>query len=187
MTERARVAGINFQWGEEGVFGMALSPVADDGYRVLFFHPLSGHREFAVSTRHLRRPNVDSEELYHEFRVLESRGPGGHVSAHYMHDDGVLYFNLIDRNAVGCWNSRLPYTPANMAVVDADDEALIFPSDVKTDALGNLWVISDRMPVHLLSKLDFVRDVNFRVFYASAGTAVAGTVCDPAAVPYRRR
>jgi len=178
-------AGINFQWGEEGVFGITLSPIAEDGYRLLFFHPLASNREFAVSTRFLRDPALTSEEIYHDFVVLRSRGPGGHVTAHYMSDDGVLYFNLIDRNAVGCWNSRLPYEPRNLGIVDKDDEALIFPSDVKVDALDNLWVISDRMPVHLLSKLDF-GDVNFRVFHAPVGAALAGTVCDAshaAAVP----
>lgn len=169
-------AGINFQWGEEGVFGITLSPITEDGYRLLFFHALASNREFAVSTKFLRDPRLTSEDIYHEFTVLPSRGPGGHVTAHYMSDDGVLFFNLIDRNAVGCWNSRLPYEPRNLAVVDADDAALIFPSDVKVDAADNLWVISDRMPVHLLSKLD-ADDVNFRVFHAPVEVALAGTVC----------
>lgn len=99
-----------------------------------------------------------------------------------MHDDGILYFNLIDRNAVGCWNSRLPYEPKNLGIVDWDDEALIFPSDVKVDSLNNLWVISDRMPIHLLSKLNF-NDINFRIFFVPADAALAGTVC-ASNIPY---
>lgn len=171
--------GINFQWGEEGVFGITLSPFTEDGFRLLFFHPLASNREFAVSTKILRDPKLTSEEIYHEFVVLESRGPGGHITAHYMNDDGILFFNLIDRNAVGCWNSRLPYTPKNLGIVDFDDEALIFPSDVKVDSLNNLWVISDRMPIHLLSKLNF-NDINFRIFHTTIDTALAGTVCSSA-------
>lgn len=169
--------GINFQWGEEGVFGITVSPITEDGYRLLFFHALASNQEFAVSTRILRDPKLTSEEIYHDFIVLQSRGPGGHITSHYMSDDGVLYFNLIDRNAVGCWNSRLPYEPKNLGIIDKDDEALIFPSDVKVDALNNLWVISDKMPVHLLSKLNF-NETNFRIFYATVDTALAGTVCE---------
>ncbi|CAH1722965.1 unnamed protein product [Aphis gossypii] len=170
------IGGINFQWGEEGIFGITLSPITESGFRLLFFHPLASNREFAVSTEILRNPKLTSEEIYHDFVVLPSRGAGGHITAHYMHDDGILYFNLIDRNAVGCWNSRLPYEPKNLGIIDVDDEALIFPSDVKVDSLNNLWVISDRMPIHLLSKLNF-NDINFRIFYAPADTALAGTVC----------
>lgn len=171
-----KFSGINFQWGEEGIFGITLSPITESGFRLLFFHPLASNREFAVSTEILRNPKLTSEEIYHDFVVLPSRGAGGHITAHYMHDDGILYFNLIDRNAVGCWNSRLPYEPKNLGIIDVDDEAMIFPSDVKVDSLNNLWVISDRMPIHLLSKLNF-NDINFRIFYAPADTALAGTVC----------
>lgn len=158
------------------MFGITLSPITGDGFRLLFFHPLASNREFAVSTKFLRDPKITSEEIYHDFVVLESRGPGGHVTAHYMDEEGTLFFNLIDRNAVGCWNSRIPYEPKNLDIIDFDDEALIFPSDVKVDALNNLWVMSDRMPIHLLSKLNF-NDINFRIFYTPLETALAGTVC----------
>lgn len=62
------IAGLNFQWGEEGIFGMSLSPIAFDGYRTLFFHPLSSNREFAVSTRILRNEEL-AKDSYHEFQV----------------------------------------------------------------------------------------------------------------------
>lgn len=129
-----------------------------------------------MSTKFLRNPKLTSEEIFHNFVVLESRGEGGHVTAHYMNDDGILFFNMIDQNAVGCWNSRLPYEPKHLGVIDSDDNALIFPSDVKVDSLNNLWVISDRMPIHLLSKLDF-NDINFRIFYATVDVALSGTIC----------
>jgi len=63
------IGGLNFQWGEEGIFGISLSPIAPDGYRTLFFHPLSSYREFAVSTRILRDQQL-SQNSYHEFRVF---------------------------------------------------------------------------------------------------------------------
>ncbi|XP_049808262.1 protein yellow-like [Schistocerca nitens] len=171
------IAGMNFQWWSEGVFGMALTPPQEDGFRVLLFHPLASHREFAVSTRVLRdRSLVDSN--FHYFQNLGERGPNGHVTAQYMGDDGILFFNLIDQNAIGCWDGRKHYRPHNMAIVDKDDEALVFPSDVKVDRAGNLWVMSDRMPVFLLAELDY-SDVNFRIFSGPVSTAIAGTPCDP--------
>lgn len=48
-----------------------------------------------------------------------------------MDENGLQFFNLIDQNAVGCWNSALPYAPENHAVVARHDEAMIFPADVK--------------------------------------------------------
>lgn len=62
------VGGLNYQWGEEGIFGMSLSPVALDGFRTLFFHPLSSNREFAVSTRILRDEKLAADS-YHDFQV----------------------------------------------------------------------------------------------------------------------
>lgn len=157
------IGGLNFQWGEEGIFGMSLSPISVNGYRTLFFHPLSSRREFAVSTRILRDENL-SQNSYHEFQVvirfylkiprfsvssvvlreyfffflfflfgqiLPERGELGHCTASVMDENGLQFFNLIDQNAVGCWNSLLPYSPENQAVVARHDEAMIFPSDVK--------------------------------------------------------
>lgn len=63
------IGGLNFQWGEEGIFGLSLSPIASDGYRTLFFHPLSSYREFAVSTRILRDQQL-SQNSYHDFQVF---------------------------------------------------------------------------------------------------------------------
>ncbi|XP_008470212.1 protein yellow-like [Diaphorina citri] len=105
----------------------------------------------------------------------------GHLTSHVMDHNGILYFNLIDRNAVGCWNSQYPYKPENIGHIDIDNEALIFPSDVKVVG-DDLWVISDRMPIHLESELNF-NDVNFRIFTVPLQEAVRGTVCESPLVP----
>lgn len=67
-----------------------------------------------------------------------------------MDDDGILFYNLIDQNAVGCWNSRLPFSKDTQGVLDRDDIGLVFPSDVKVLPLdGEAWVEEqcNRMPV----------------------------------------
>lgn len=55
----------------------------------------------------------------------------GHSTASVMDENGLQLFNLVDQNAVGCWNSLLPYSSANHALIARHDEALIFPADVK--------------------------------------------------------
>ncbi|XP_039962702.1 protein yellow-like [Bactrocera tryoni] len=170
------IAGLNFQWGEEGIFGMSLSPIRSDGYRTMFFSPLASHRQFAVSTRILRDESR-VEDSFHDFVVLEERGPNSHTTSRVMSDDGIELFNLIDQNAVGCWHSSMPYQPQFHGVVDRDDVGLVFPADVKIDENKNVWVLSDRMPVFLISDLDY-NDVNFRIYTAPLSTLIENTVCD---------
>uniref|UniRef100_A0A182W666 Protein yellow n=1 Tax=Anopheles minimus TaxID=112268 RepID=A0A182W666_9DIPT len=170
------VAGLNFQWGEEGIFGMSLTPLQADGYRTMYFSPLASHREFTVSTRILRDESK-VEESFHDFQYLKERGPNSHTTSRVMSESGLQLFNLIDQNAVGCWHSSLPYSPEYHGIVDRDDVELVFPADVKIDEEELVWVISDRMPVFLIADLDY-SDVNFRIFSAPLSTLVAGTVCD---------
>lgn len=171
-----KIGGLEFEWFEEGIFGMSLSPIQDDGYRVMFFSPLASNREFAVSTRILRNSSK-VDESYSDFMALEERGPLSHTTSRVMDDYGVQFFNLIDRNAVGCWNMENPYHREFHSVVDKDDESLIFPADVKVDRDRNVWVISDRMPNFLLDKLN-PKDVNFRIFFAPVDVLIKGTKCE---------
>ncbi|XP_069674644.1 protein yellow-like [Periplaneta americana] len=173
------IAGLNFQWFEEGIFGIALSPLKNDGYRTLFFNPLASNRQFAVSTMVLRHKEL-AQNSYHAFVPLAERGPKSHLTANFMDDFGMMFFNLIDQNAIGCWDSsRHPYDPKYLDVVDRDDVGLVFPSDVKVDRNYNLWVISDRMPVFLVADALDKNDINFRIYSAPIFTALRGTVCDP--------
>jgi hypothetical protein len=170
------IAGLNFQWGEEGIFGMSLSPIQNDGFRILYFSPLASHREFSVSTRILR-DSTRLEESFHDFNFFkEERAGNAHTTSRVMSETGLQLFNLIDQNAVGCWDSSLPYSPQNHDIVDRDDETLVFPADVKIDETNTVWVISDRMPVFLIAELDYT-DINFRIFSAPLDTLIAGTVC----------
>lgn len=171
------VAGLNFQWGEEGIFGLALSPIGNDGYRTLYFSPLASYRDFKVSTRVLRFEE-NTETSFHDFTYLPERGPDSHTTARVIDETGVMLYNLIGQNAVGCWHESMPSAPEYHAVVDRDDVGLVFPSDVKIDENRNVWVMSDRMPVFLIAELDW-SDINFRIFMAPLDTLVAGTVCDP--------
>lgn len=94
-----------------------------------------------------------------------------------MSDRGILFFNKIDVNAIGCWNSASPYRREHLDEVCRDEEALIFPSDVKVDRHRNVWVISDKMPVFLMSTLNYT-DVNFRIMFAPEDVLVKDTMCN---------
>ena len=179
------IAGLNFQWSEEGIFGITLSPMAADGFRTLYFSPLASHREFTVSTKILR-DETKVEESYHDFQYLPERGPNSHTTSRVLSENGLMLFNLVDQNSVGCWHSSLPYTPENHGIVDKDDVELVFPADIKIDDTETVWVISDRMPVFLEANLDY-SDVNFRIFAAPLSYLAKDTVCDiyPAYQPVR--
>ncbi|XP_026765183.2 protein yellow [Galleria mellonella] len=178
LTGDFNIAGLNFQWGAEGIFGIAPSPIKSDGYRTLYFSPLSSHTEFSVSTRILRNESKVENGSFKDFSVVGVRGPNGHTTAKVIDNLGIQLFNLIDQNAIGCWYSARPYKPQNIAIVDKDDVGLVFPSDIKVDDNRNVWVISDRMPVFLEAELDY-SDINFRIYTASLDSLVEGTVCEP--------
>lgn len=156
---------------------MALSPIKSDGFRTLYFSPLASHREFSVSTRILR-DETRAEDSYHDFSFfVTERSSNSHTTARVCSDDGIMLFNLIDQNAIGCWHTTMPYEPQYHGIVDRDDVGLVFPADVKVDENQNVWVLSDRMPVFLIADLDYT-DVNFRIYSASLSSLITGTVCD---------
>ncbi|CAG9792104.1 unnamed protein product [Diatraea saccharalis] len=171
------IAGLNFQWFAEGIFGITLSPIGIDGYRTLYFTPLSSHTEFAVSTKILR-DETKVEGSFKDFKIVGVRGPDSHTTSKVMDDSGVQLFNLIDQNAIGCWSSTLPFKPQNIGVIDKDDVGMVFPCDIKIDDDKNVWMISDRMPVFLEAELDY-SDINFRIYTAPLNTLLEGTVCEP--------
>ncbi|KAG8256248.1 hypothetical protein J6590_072913 [Homalodisca vitripennis] len=172
------VAGLNFQWSKAGVYGLALSPLNSEGYKTLYFHPLAGFREFSVSTKILQDKNKVNGN-YHNFKKVGSREQPGHVSTQVMtRNTGILFFNLIDKNALGCWNSNMPYKKDNLAIVAKDDEKMVFLSDTIIDGNDNLWTLSNRLPEYLNDKMDFTK-TNFRIFSAPVNDLVFNTACEP--------
>ncbi|XP_065353121.1 protein yellow-like [Cloeon dipterum] len=178
---RYNTSGVDFRW-HDGVFGFGLAPVVNND-RTLYFTPMSGTRAFAVPTSALRNETVIDEST---FTVLPQRGGGvdaqWHAGATAMSSNGIMFYNLVTRDAVACWNSRLPYLPNLQGEVARDTVTLNFPNDVKVDEFNNVWVLSNRLPRYLFSSLD-LSDVNIRVFAAHESNAIAGTPCDPHYAP----
>ncbi|CAH0719375.1 unnamed protein product, partial [Brenthis ino] len=175
--------GLNFQW-TDGIFGLALSPSENYNERILFFHSMSSYREFYVKTSVLRDASRVNNSAT-EFKILgESRGLFGHSSASAIDRRGVMFYGLVTRDSIGCWDIRKPYKRLNIGQVAKDPVTLIFPNDVKIDQekRQSIWVISNRLPMFQAGPLD-PDDYNYRLMYADTFEAVRGTTCDPTVPP----
>jgi len=172
------VSGISFQWSD-ALFGIALSPPGIDGFSTLYFHPLTSTNEFSVSTKYLRDPDIEPSSVYSQFKHLGDRGPNAQSSVSFLDKNtGVLFYALINLNAIACWRTSNPnYTMQSQGRVYMSNVTMVFPNDIKVDPMGNLWVLSDRLPKFMYEKLD-PNDVNFRVLSAPVADAIKGTACD---------
>jgi hypothetical protein len=183
IASRYSLHGLTWWW-TDGIFGLALSPVdLVTGDRTLLYHPMSSFREFAVPVSYIRNEtlaahNPDAFQILGEPRATTN----GHSSGEAMDRRGVLFFNLVTQDSVGCWNSQQPYgyKPETIGIVGHDNESLSFPNDVRVDheLHQNVWILSNRLHRYLSTGLD-PRDYNFHILTARTDEAVQGTVCDP--------
>jgi dopachrome tautomerase len=58
-----------------------------------------------------------------------SRGKDSQSTMHSLHHDS-MFFAEINKNAVGCWNTKKPLRPSNVHEVLRDDIKLVYPSDL---------------------------------------------------------
>lgn len=172
--------GLNFQWAD-GVFGLSLSPVDQFVDRILFYNSLASYREFFVPTSVLQNPAKVNNSMT-DFNLLgESRGVTGQASASAIDRRGIMFYGLVLRDTVACWDTRKLYRKRTQGVVASNRETIIFPNDIKVDQeiQQNVWVITNRLPMFQAGQIDF-DDYNYRILYADIEEAVRGTICDPA-------
>lgn len=176
QSEEFNVSGISFQW-TDGLFGMSIAP-SNDGYSVMYFHPLSSTMEYSVSTKILRdSERANSPDNFKEFRALGSRGHNGQSSVSFLDPDtGVLFYALTNLNAIACWKPRNMFTLHQQGLIYQNSIMMVFPNDLKIDQNGNIWVLSDRLPTFMYARLD-PEDYNFRILMGSAKEAIRDTVC----------
>ncbi|KAK9680927.1 Major royal jelly protein [Popillia japonica] len=173
--------GLEFEW-TDGLFGLALAPYDQKTRdRLLYFHPhpMSSFRQFYTKTSVILN-ETGWQDYKDAFKVVgESRGPFGHVSASGMDRNGILFYNMVTRNAVGCWDSKKAYKKSNLYLIAKNNNTLVFPNDLKLDQepRQSVWILSNRLPIYLYRKLN-KKQYNFRVMSAYADEAVEDTVCD---------
>ncbi|XP_031828175.2 yellow-h [Nomia melanderi] len=172
--------GIKFQW-TDGIFAIALGPVDTNDDRTLFFHPLSSFREFAVPTSVLK--DKRSAENYTDAFMpigLPRAKDYGHSSGSVVDRNGVMFFNMVTRDSVWCWDTRKEYIPQNLGVIGTSNLSLVFPNDIKVDHQydQSVWVLSNSLAMYLYGSIDNSK-VNYRVFKANIKEAIKDTICDP--------
>lgn len=172
------VGGINFQW-TDGVFGMALGKISNpEGDRTVYFHPFASTKEFMVPNSVLKNETyVTGTKAYHAFKLLGERGMNSQSTAEfYDPSTNVIFYTQVNRDAIGCWNIKKDYIPANQGIVDSDSVSLVFPNDLKVDSEGKLWVLSDKLPVFIYSTLK--KEQNYRILVGNTKDIIKGTPCD---------
>ncbi|XP_020300223.1 protein yellow-like isoform X2 [Pseudomyrmex gracilis] len=180
LATRYELHSTKFQW-TDGIFGIALSPVDIYNDRTLFFHPMSSFREFAVSTSVFRDKRTVDRNSEKFMPVGKPRAKDyGHSSGSAIDRNGVMFFNMVTRDSVWCWDTRKEYIPQNLGVIGTSNVSLVFPNDIKVDheAEQSVWLISNRLPMYLYGTLNS-GSINYRVFKANVKEAVRDTVCDP--------
>jgi hypothetical protein len=171
--------GVNFHW-TDGVFSLALSAPQVDGFRTAYFHPLSSTNEFFVSTKILRNKTLATDpHNSEEFKLLGFRGSNTQAGASFLDEGtGVVFYTQVNRDGVGCWNSKSKeYSPEYQHLVTFDNETFVFTNDLKVDHNGNLWVLTNHLPVFIYRGLDS-ESVNFYIFKGSVKEIIKDTICE---------
>ncbi|KAJ8678875.1 hypothetical protein QAD02_014662 [Eretmocerus hayati] len=183
LTSRYNLHGIEFHW-TDGLFGMAITPVDVNNEKTMFFHPMSSFREFAVPLAAISDKRSADNSTASFVPVGQPRAKDyGHSSGSAIDRQGVMFFNMVTRDSVWCWDTRKEYAPRNLGVVGSSNVSLVFPNDIKVDHEEdqNVWVLSNRLPMYLYGHMK-KDEVNFRILRASVKEAVKNTVCDPSYV-----
>lgn len=178
------IDGIEFQW-DDGLYGLALSKPQEDGFAILYFHPLSSITEFSVSTSVLRNKTfASSGEIYHNFKILGARGSNGQAGAAFIDPrTEVLFYTLPNLNALDCWSTtNTDYSTNTQGRVYTSAQELVFPSEVMIDTEDRLWVLSNKLQEFIYDEI-YPGRVNYRVLTANVVDAIANTVCDTKVKP----
>lgn len=140
---------------------------------------MSSTSEFSVPNFILQNETrALSADSYKDYSLVGNRGEGGQSSAEFFDEkSNVLFYTQVNKDAVYCWNANKPYTLDNLAIVDSDSDALIFPNDLKVDREGNIWVLSDRMPIFIYSQLNATQ-YNYRILNGKVSDLILGTACE---------
>uniref|UniRef100_A0A240PN96 Yellow protein n=1 Tax=Anopheles epiroticus TaxID=199890 RepID=A0A240PN96_9DIPT len=175
------VAGQRFEW-DDGVFSLALGQndtVA--GSKLVYYHPMVSTTEFGTFTNVLQSKRIALSGYYDGlFEMLGERGANTQSTMHhYDPRTGVLFYAEVNRNSIGCWNTRQLFAADNHAVVHLDNRELIYPTDLTSDSEGVLWVLTNNLPVWIYSRLN-ESDYNYRLWRQDPAVAIRGTKCDNA-------
>lgn len=67
------------------------------------------------------------------FLQIGDRGARGQSSTSGIDRNNVQFYNLVQQNAIGCWNIDQPYYQNSIDIIAQDNTTLVFPNDLKID------------------------------------------------------
>ncbi|CAG5043102.1 unnamed protein product [Parnassius apollo] len=169
-----KIGGVEFFWND-GVSSVALSQKKREGYRDLYCHSTSSTKLLRISTKLLRNPYVNPEEIRNGIKIVGEQGSQS-TACDYDAGTNVLFFTQLSKNGVGCWNLDRKFTEENTPLLVSDCNVLEYPNDIKVDPDGNVWILSDRQSRFLYDQMNF-EQTNFRVLTARASTLISGSRC----------
>ena len=145
----------------------------------MYFHALASTNEFSVSNTVLKNESfATSPTSFGAFTLLGNRGANTQSSMEVFDSlTDVVFYTLINRDAVGCWNTLKPFTIENQGLVASDSELLVFPNDLRVDYDGNLFILSNRMPVYMFSLLT-PDTTSYRILIGKTSEIIKGTPCE---------
>ncbi|KAF7280602.1 hypothetical protein GWI33_005701 [Rhynchophorus ferrugineus] len=169
------IGGYNFQW-TDGIFSVEVTEEKPDGFRDLFFHAMAGTHKFKVSTKILRNETLATRSYHgNDITIVGNKGKKFQTSMADMYKpSGILFLNLVNQNALGCWNTQKNLN--TISIVHKDDAKMIYPSDVKVSG-DRVYVLTNRMPIFIYGKLNY-DDVNFRIWSNTVKDAIKDTNCE---------
>jgi len=119
----------------DGVLGLALSPPQNDKKdKTLYFHSLASVRESWVSAALLRNESNFQNSINsvpHKFFVSQGTRAGQSAPSAMNGEGSALFFSIMTKNSLNCWNPKLPYNENNIVEVDRDDVTFQFASGLK--------------------------------------------------------
>ncbi|KAG8238823.1 hypothetical protein J437_LFUL010537 [Ladona fulva] len=159
----------------DGLISLAVHPDLNPATRRLYFHSLASARENYVPVSLLHnasQANVRTAEF------IYSRGEKPSQAAASAFDSrGILFFGLLSKNSLACWNPSKAHNPSNIVDVAQDDESLQFASGLKVDNEDNVWMMISRFSSYFLGSLN-PNNVNFRVMVGPSRQLTRGTACE---------
>lgn len=168
----------------DGILGLALSPLKQDGDRILYFHSLASTTESWVPTSTIRNHSLfaeHSDSAPRSFRPFALQR-SSQSAAQAMDDRGVLFFGLLPDLAIGCWNSitHPEYGGINNEVVVVNPDTLQFPSGMKIITAKNgrqeLWVLTSSFQKFMTGTMNS-NETNFRIQAGYVDELIRGTKC----------
>lgn len=176
MAGEFSVLGVKFRTSD-ALYGLALTEKKDNGYPNLYFHALTSHHEFNVSTQVLRNKTASKgSDFYGQFTVVGERKSDEQAgSTVYDKTQKVLFYTLPNKNEIACWKTNKNYT---IVKVFNSPVEMVYPIDIKIDNKQRIWVLSNNMQQFLNGQLD-PHNTNFYIHSVPIAEAVKGTACDP--------